>query len=159
MKRTLSLDSPPRHIMSKYKHLLLVEDEEGDREFFLHALEKTAPETVCHVATDGRDAVKMLPRLTMPELIFLDLHMPRMSGYEFLEWIKADEKYSKIPVVVLSSTISEVERCMELGAALVFGKPSSPQTLQTILSTVMNFDVTKDGSMLQSLVSYKMRYE
>lgn len=103
--------------------ILLVEDEPADAHLVRTAIDR------CHSACDvfhvkdGVEALAFLRRegdlycdAPQPDLILLDLNMPRMNGREFLEIIKADEALACIPVVVL--TTSEVERDVEMAYRL-----------------------------------------
>ena len=76
-----------------------------------------------------------------PQLIFLDLNMPGMGGKEFLKWIKSNEKYKNIPVVVLTTSDSEADiiECYKLHAAGYIQKPASVQELKTIMKQTIKY--------------------
>jgi len=112
--------------------VLLVEDEPADANLVRAALKEG--KVLCHLhhAIDGVEALAFLRRqgerhreAPQPDLILLDLNMPRMNGREFLAAVKADEALEAIPVVVL--TTSDVERDVvasyKLGAAGYITKP------------------------------------
>lgn len=112
--------------------ILLVEDEPADAHLVRSALKENKVYCQLHHVLDGRDALDFLRRegdvyknAPKPDLILLDLNMPRMNGREFLSVIKTDEQFSAIPVVVL--TTSDVERDVvasyKLGAASYITKP------------------------------------
>lgn len=111
--------------------LLLVEDEPADYHLVRMALKESKVLCNLHNAVDGVDALDFLRRegeyhqAPRPDLILLDLNMPRMDGREFLEVAKADPDLKHIPVVVL--TTSEVERDViasyRLGASGYITKP------------------------------------
>ena len=112
--------------------ILLVEDEPADANLVRSALKQNKVLCNLHVAQDGVDALSFLRRqeecykdAPQPDLILLDLNMPRMNGREFLAEIKKDPLLSGIPVVVL--TTSDVERDVvvsyKLGAAGYITKP------------------------------------
>ena len=94
--------------------LLVVEDDPGDVLIITEALESLGPGTrVVHVAADGRDALEFLrhegdhadaPR---PDMIFLDLNMPRMDGRELLQILKSDPDLRTIPTVVFTTSSSQ----------------------------------------------------
>ncbi len=111
--------------------VLLVEDNPNDVELTLAALEDSRVENTPHVVGDGVEALKFLrgegeyegkPR---PDIIFLDLNMPRMSGREALEEIKADKDLRRIPVVVLTTSKADEDiiRSYDLQAAAYVTKP------------------------------------
>lgn len=112
--------------------VLLVEDEESDANLVRIALKQNKVFCNLHHVFDGVEALDYLrcrgERFALaarPDLILLDLNMPRMNGREFLQAIKSDEALRTIPVVVL--TTSDVERDVvasyELGAAGYITKP------------------------------------
>lgn len=112
--------------------ILLVEDDQSDAHLVRAALKENRVLCNLHHVLDGVDALAFLRRqgdawrdAVRPDLILLDLNMPRMNGREFLEVIKADEELRTIPVVVL--TTSDVERDVvasyKLGAAGYITKP------------------------------------
>lgn len=111
--------------------ILLVEDEPADAHLVRSALKENKVLCNMSVVQDGVEALAYLRRegqyhdAAMPDLILLDLNMPRMNGREFLAEVKADEELKTIPVVVL--TTSDVERDVvasyKLGAAGYITKP------------------------------------
>jgi len=112
--------------------ILLVEDEPADANLVRSALKTNKVFCTLHHELDGVDAMAFLRRqgernkaAPKPDLILLDLNMPRMNGREFLAEIKRDPELSAIPVVVL--TTSDVERDVvasyKLGAAGYITKP------------------------------------
>ena len=120
--------------------ILLVEDEETDAYFVGWAIQKTGCDWLLHHVDDGQRAVEYLERTNgfediqkypTPDLVLLDLNMPRMSGFEFLEWIRGQEKWKNIRVVILSSSDhpADVERARGLGAAEYRIKPHNPAGL------------------------------
>jgi CheY-like chemotaxis protein len=119
-----------------FKKLLLIEDDEDDRDFFLEVIGETFPDKVCTTASNGREALdKLLRNEFQPDLIFLDLNMPLMSGKQFLAELKNHEELMKIPVVILS-TSSDSKSIMEtkaLGAKHFITKPDKITILETKL--------------------------
>ena len=131
--------------MNDTPRLLLVEDSEDDAFFFRRVLRKTFPE--CHLehAVDGAAAVDFLGKaaanktsLELPHLIFLDLKMPVLSGFDVLTWIRGQEFKSSPPVIVLSGSdhTEDQERAMELGAFDYLVKPIRAEALKTILNNL-----------------------
>ena len=115
--------------------ILLVEDSDTDAEFALQALAAAgvANEIVVHVH-DGDEALDFLYRAGRfasampghPAVVLLDLHMPKVNGFEFLERIKADPKLKPIPVVCMSASRNEedVLWAYRLGANAYIVKPN-----------------------------------
>jgi CheY-like chemotaxis protein len=122
--------------------ILLVEDSEQDAFLFHRAVHKTSLPVVTHVVVDGLEAKDYLRNQgrfaevaanPSPDIVFLDLKMPRCNGFEVLEWMK-HAKFRRIPVVVLtSSTQAEDQARVEaLGAALYLAKPLTPEQLRQV---------------------------
>ncbi len=98
--------------MAQSLEILLVEDSPADAHLTLEALEDTSTVYHVHVVGDGVEALRFLrrhsphERAPRPDIILLDLNLPRMDGKELLAEIKSDELLLDIPVVVLSSSAS-----------------------------------------------------
>lgn len=118
--------------MSQPFDVLLVEDEPADANLVRLALRENKVSCNLHHVLDGVDALAFLrgqgkayQNVPRPDLILLDMNMPRMNGHEFLSEVKADTQLAAIPVVML--TTSDVERDIllsyKLGAAGYITKP------------------------------------
>jgi two-component system response regulator len=118
----------------KVVQILLVEDNPADVRLALHALGKHRLSNRIEVARDGQAAVDFLfargsyegrPMDQQPKLILLDLKLPKLSGLEVLEQIKADPRTRKIPVAVMTSSRedSDIDRAYELGVNSYIVKP------------------------------------
>ncbi|MFA7279417.1 MAG: response regulator [Sterolibacterium sp.] len=114
-------------------NILLVEDEPADAHLVRQAIKEGEVDCSLQHVVDGIKALEFLQRQVeaeqcpgLPDLILLDLNMPRMNGREFLAAVKADARFVAIPVVVLST--SQVERdvaqAFQLGAAGYLTKPA-----------------------------------
>ncbi len=112
--------------------VLLVEDNPGDVRLTLEVLREAGTPSRLHVAEDGERGLQMMrgvdvegeaPRL--PDLVILDLNLPRKSGMEVLRECKSDRELRRTPVVMLSSSVAQddIVRCYELGANAYVAKP------------------------------------
>jgi len=112
--------------------VLLADDSEDDRFFLKRALASLPVVKICEETTDGEDAIDYLSaqgpyadrtKYPFPDLLLLDLNMPRKSGYEVLEWIKS-RHFKNLPVFVVSNSLQDTDRqrCNELGASAVYPK-------------------------------------
>lgn len=113
-------------MLKEIRHLMLIDDDEDDREIFLSVVESIAPRVHCAVATNGQDAiVKLNSSNLLPEIIFLDLNMPLMDGKQFLREVKKSELLKTIPVVVLSTSSDKetIIQTQNLGAEKFITKP------------------------------------
>ena len=93
--------------MTDKKQLLLVEDDMFSAETLKYALEAKGHEVI--MATNGRDALSIV-RKKSPQLIVLDIMMPKMDGYHLCRFIKFDTRYKHIPVIFVSSKIQEADK-------------------------------------------------
>src|SRR5262245_59060463 len=114
--------------------ILLVEDTLSDVELSLHAFKKSRLVNHVHVVSDGEVAQDFLFCIgaysdrqadSLPNLILLDLKLPKIDGLEVLRRIKAEPRTQKIPVVILTSSreAPDMERCYALGADNYIVKP------------------------------------
>ncbi len=90
--------------------ILLVDDDLGDTMIIEDALNRCAPDASLRTAQDGVEALELLRGAgpaNHPDLILLDLNMPRMNGHEVLAELKADEQMRHIPVVVLTTSAAQ----------------------------------------------------
>ena len=119
--------------MNPLEKILLVEDNAGDVELILAALDKSKLAIEVVVARDGGEALDYLHRRgefatrppANPAVIFLDLKMPKVDGLEVLRQIKSDDALNTIPVVILTSSRDEtgLAQCYQLGANSCVVKP------------------------------------
>lgn len=133
--------------MAEALRVLLVEDNEGDVEMTQRALRDSKPACKISVANDGIEALAFLRKegtftaAEMPQIILLDLNMPRMDGKRFLETIKTDDRFKAIPVVMLTSSEStqDIRACYERYASGYIVKPFDAKDFSTRLKQVVNF--------------------
>jgi CheY-like chemotaxis protein len=130
------------HLIQSPYAILLVEDDAADAVLIREALrDHTAARRIVTQAEDGLAALERLrdPACRRPDLIVLDLNMPRMNGVEVLEVLKSDEDLKSIPVVVLttSSAPEDIRSAYDLHANAYVTKPVS---LDEFVSTVRTID-------------------
>lgn len=103
-------------------HILLVDDHEQNLELLEAYLEEL--DAQISVATDGLQALETIKR-DPPDLILLDIMMPRMSGYQLCSKLKADPATKKIPVVMVTALneVADMERARDVGAEGFLTKP------------------------------------
>lgn len=117
--------------ISKSLLVLLVEDNEGDVRLIKEAFNESKIDKRFSVARDGEDALNYLYRRGQysgsmrPDIILLDINLPRKNGFEVLEQIKKDPELRRIPVIMLSSSSSEdhVYKSYDLNANCYLTKP------------------------------------
>ncbi len=127
--------------------ILLLEDEPADAFLVKMALKEGKILANLRHVTDGREGLDFLAKsdkyktASRPDLILLDLNMPRMNGYEFLKKIKADPNFNDIPIVVLttSDVESDVVRSYKLGAASYMSKPVDMEKFISAIHQLGNY--------------------
>ena len=127
--------------------ILLVEDNPGDVRLTVEGLKESKVRNNLHVARDGVEAMEFLRRegqhtgAVRPDLILLDLNLPRMDGREVLLEIKSDAKLKTIPVVVLTTSRAEhdVLRSYELQANCYITKPVDLEQFITVVKSIEDF--------------------
>lgn len=114
-----------RTLTLKKLTILLIEDDEIERMKFKRVCEKN---DFCHTvmeASNGEVALNILNGDRLPDLILLDLNMPKMDGIEFLRKLKDTPELKFIPIIVLSTSnnYNDVKQCYEIGASGYMIKP------------------------------------
>jgi CheY-like chemotaxis protein len=124
------------------KHILVIDDDEDELTLFIDALNRLNIPYKCTWAKSGEQALKQLTYLT-PDIIFLDLNMPRMNGLECLTAIKQQARLQACPVVLHSSAMTADwrDKGITLGAAACLVKSDTGSKLATILSELMPADL------------------
>lgn len=133
--------------MTRTLRVLLVEDNEGDIEMTQRALRDSQPACTISVANDGVEGLEFLRKqgrfadAQAPQLILLDLNMPRMDGKKFLENVKSDSELKSIPVVMLTSSESpnDVSDCYRRYASGYVVKPFDVDDFASRLKHVVKF--------------------
>jgi DNA-binding response OmpR family regulator len=117
-------------------HILIAEDEHDIRELITFTLQYAGHEVT--TATNGEEAYESALRL-LPDLILLDVRMPRMTGYEVCEKIKSNAETQLIPVVFLSAKgqEAEVKTGLMAGAVEYIVKPFAPDQLVERLRDIL----------------------
>lgn len=127
--------------------ILLVEDNPGDVDLTREALENTKMHNNLHVAVDGEEAMAFLRKkgkyknTPYPDIIMLDLNMPKKDGREVLAEIKADEYLRKIPVVILTTSSAEedVLKAYNLHANCYITKPIDLNQFLKVVKSIEDF--------------------
>lgn len=131
--------------MKKEKlRIALVDDDEDDRLFFADALQALQMDTELLEFENGKDCIQYLEGCTgsLPNLIFLDLNMPVMNGFECLELIRKETGLSEIMIAIYSTSSSEhdIEETFSKGANIYIKKPSSFKDLKNSLQQVIKMN-------------------
>ncbi|HWJ34829.1 MAG TPA: response regulator [Steroidobacteraceae bacterium] len=127
--------------------VLLVEDSPGDVRLTREALKDTKVQVSLHVASDGIEAMAFLERegvhvhAPRPDLILLDLNLPKKDGREVLQEIKQSVALKSIPVVILTTSASETDvlRSYQLHANCYISKPVDLDGFLKVVQSIDNF--------------------
>jgi len=131
--------------------LLLVEDSPGDVRLTQEAFRDANQAIRLHVAWDGTEAMAFLNRLganinaPRPDLILLDLNLPKMDGREVLAQIKEDDNLKTIPTVILTTSEAEadIDKSYELQANCYLNKPVDLEAFEALVLSINDFWLTK----------------
>ena len=127
--------------------ILLIEDSPDDVFFLRYALQKARVSGAVHVLTDGQQALDYLQgtgkyadrvAFPLPTVVFLDLKLPLVSGFEVLAWIRDQPAFSLLPVFVLTGSAEERDRAKvrELGAKDYFVKPPQRAMILQVMESL-----------------------
>jgi CheY-like chemotaxis protein len=124
--------------MLKYKKILLVDDDEDDRQIFQDIVREVDPYATLEFAENGLDMIAMLEKLPgtdLPGMIILDQNMPRMTGKESLIYLKENPRYQGIPTIIYSTYQVKdfYQECLDLGAEDVVAKPDTMQAYREMI--------------------------
>ena len=130
--------------------ILLIEDNQADVRLVIEGLRNMKARSRLNVVTDGEEAMAFLHKrgeyadARRPDLIFLDLNLPKKDGREVLAEIKSNEELRRIPVVVLTTSQAEedIAKTYELGASCYCTKPIDLDSFLNLVETVADFWLT-----------------
>lgn len=132
--------------MHKIKRILLVEDDPGDQDLIKEIL-KDDKTIVLDTVGDGIEAMDFLNKkgahqaAKRPDLIILDLNLPRKDGREVLAEVKNDENLKAIPIIILTTSRAEndIRTCYKLHASSYFIKPYKFQEITDMMHAIKNY--------------------
>ena len=128
-------------------HILLVEDNEGDIFLITEALEEGKIVNKISVTKDGKEAIDFLEKKgeykneETPDLILLDVNLPKKNGHEVLEYIKTSDNLKQIPVIMLTTSSSDKDVLLSYKnhANCFITKPLDVNNFLTIVSSIESF--------------------
>lgn len=128
-------------------NILLIEDNEGDILLTVEALQESELAKKIVVKRDGQEAIDYLNKkgeysgAVTPNLILLDINLPKVNGHELLEKIKQDEALKAIPVVMLSTSSSseDILKCYKSFASCYITKPVDIESFTQVIKNIEEF--------------------
>jgi CheY-like chemotaxis protein len=151
----------PLTIMDNMRHshptVLYIEDSREDFALFERASKKCGTPFSLQRAVDGEQAIAYLEgtdpyqdrdAYPFPDLVMLDLKLPRLDGFEVLQWIRTNPATRSVPVVVLagSSFRADIRRALELGANHYAAKPNSFAELQVLIDQIADVWLARESA-------------
>jgi two-component system response regulator len=132
-------------------HVLLIEDEFSDILLTQSVFEDTNRSICLSVASDGIDAMDFLNRQAAhgraprPDLILLDLSLPKLDGREVLARIKSDSSLKSIPTIILTASEAKADiiQCYQLQANVYLTKPTQQDLFKSVLKGIIGFWLTR----------------
>ena len=120
---------------SSHRAILVVEDDSNDILLLERAFRRANLTTRLHIVSNGEEAISYLKGerpysdredYPLPELVLLDLNLPRKSGFEVLAWVRDHDEFKNLPIIVLTSSrrMLDVDQAYALGASSYLAKPS-----------------------------------
>lgn len=123
-------------------HILLVEDNEGDILLTREAFEDARIINKLSVTKDGKEAIDFLTAPgDLPDIILLDVNLPRKNGHEVLKYIKSDDRLKHIPVIMLTTSSAEKDINLSYNnyASCYITKPVDVTDFLDVIATIENF--------------------
>lgn len=125
-----------------YKRLFIIDDDAEDQEILIEALKDVDPTIQCFTALSGEDAFKQFSAevIILPDIIFLDMNMPKLNGKQVLSEIRKNNVLYQIPVVMYSTSFAprDIEEIRQIGAVHHLLKPSRFDELCLALKHVLS---------------------
>lgn len=145
---------------TNYTNITLADDDEDDRMFFEDAFAELKLQTKVTTYNDGAQLMEYLndSSNSLPDLLFLDLNMPKKSGLECLKEIKQQPRLKQIAIAIYSTSASEqdIENTFVTGANVYIKKPNNFKQLKKVLSQVVttnwqyqNSNLNRDNFLLR----------
>lgn len=122
--------------MNKFTNILLAEDDLDDYKYLVEAFHKLSPEFKIDRAVNGLECITYLKTKEIPHVVFLDLNMPIKSGMECLKFIRQNDQFNHLPVVIYSTShyIRDIDTAYKSGANFYIVKPANGENISDILS-------------------------
>ena len=126
-----------------HKTVFYCDDDEDDLLMFRDILREIDQSIECITSSEVEQSIEKLSNGSLhPDIIFLDINMPKISGIEMLAELKKVKALSKIPIIMYTTStfVRELDQCIKLGADRILNKPFDPSdTMQQLKDTIENY--------------------
>lgn len=128
--------------VSVFENIWLADDDKDDCELFQDVLKQILPSSTLTIIPNGDELLKFLTEKNKPDILFLDINMPGIDGLDCLIKIRTERHFSKLPVVIFSSSTQtkHVDASYGYGAHLFYSKPSSLKNLIAGLDNIFKMN-------------------
>jgi CheY-like chemotaxis protein len=126
--------------LKKFTNIILVDDDCDDRDLFIEAVSSIHPFADIVSKKDGEELMDYLSSSSaMPDIIFLDLNMPRKNGKECLTELRANKKFRTTPIIIFTTSLNpvDVQETFNEGASFFMRKPNSFEELKETLHNLL----------------------
>ena len=145
--KSMTNDHSHNNFLLKRIHILLVEDNDGDILITQEAMEAAKIRIHLSVVNDGKEAIDFIYKkgkyseVELPDLILLDVNLPKKNGHEVLKFIKETEAYKHIPVIMLTTSSSQKDINLSYNnhANCYITKPVDVNDYLSVVATIENF--------------------
>ena len=128
--------------MTKYhiSTIILIDGDDDDRQFFKEALKAVSSNSILKCFHNCSEALQEVEKSPLPDVVFLDLMLPGIDGYDCIKLIKENPKTKDIPVVVISGLINPgaMDRLFDLGVSFFISKPPTFEKLKSVVDKMIN---------------------
>ena len=126
------------------KAVILAEDDSDDQFLFVNFLSDHPVMDLASAVANGEELIRVLENTTdenLPSAIILDQNMPKMNGLNTLQFLKSNDRYASIPVMVYSTYINDllIRNCMNAGATMVLSKPEDKDGYHKMIADFFQF--------------------
>jgi CheY-like chemotaxis protein len=125
----------------KQKTVFVIDDDPDDLKFMTDALNRVDSTILCITSQYPQEAMKLLTleMITIPDFIFIDINMPKITGDACLRQLRTDAKFLKTPIILYSTSMpKEVsEKLLKAGASFTFGKPNTENEYLVVLESII----------------------
>ena len=140
--------------------IMLIDDDYDDRLLFKETLKSTDPGITCITCKSGVEALKQLSlEKSLPDVLFVDINMPEVSGWELAENLKKSEQLKEIPIIMYSTSAHQIDilKAGKIGATGYCTKPEEVRDLKELLEFICTniHDLTKETISRSGLLCFK----